>query len=158
MNALRRPNARHLPKPGVTFTGNGCDTAATDLTLHIAPINGKNVKIVINERESKGTPMDLRGIREKLGMTQRGLAAALGITAAYMNDLEHNRREITDARIMGVADPKLRRLLANARAQEYRAKIDMLLCPVRSDPRKRFTVPTEEIVFGKPKSITSSQT
>lgn len=57
MNALRRPNARHLPKPGVTFTGNGCDTAATDLTLHIAPINGKNVKIVINERESKGPTM-----------------------------------------------------------------------------------------------------
>lgn len=90
--------------------------------------------------------MNLRAIRDKAGLTQRDMAATLGITAAYMNDLEHDRRQLTDARIMACSDATIRTSLIAERVREYQAKIWMLRAskPIYLDPRKRFTVQAGE--------------
>ena len=46
---------------------------------------------------------ELRRLRQEAGLTLRGLAATLGISAAHLSDIEHNRRRPSDDLLRRIA-------------------------------------------------------
>lgn len=68
----------------------------------------------------------IKELRKASGMTQRDLAKALKITAAYLNDIEHDRRNIPDARILACGVAGIKNALIGARCAELESRISFL--------------------------------
>ena len=60
---------------------------------------------------------EIRRLRLQAGYTLRGLAADLGVSAAHMSDIEHNRRRPSEKLLRKIAD-KLRKTGATYEALE----------------------------------------
>lgn len=66
---------------------------------------------------------DIKVLRSCFGLTQREMAERLGITAAYLNDIEHGRRRLPDERIMACKITGIRGALIASRICEYERTI-----------------------------------
>jgi transcriptional regulator with XRE-family HTH domain len=64
--------------------------------------------------------MEIRRLRNQAGMTLRGLAGTLEISAAHLSDIEHNRRRPSDDLLRKIAR-SLRKAGASLEALEYLA-------------------------------------
>jgi transcriptional regulator with XRE-family HTH domain len=60
---------------------------------------------------------EIRRLRLRAGFTLRGLAADLGVSAAHMSDIEHNRRRPSEKLLRKIAD-KLRKVGATYESLE----------------------------------------
>src|SRR4051794_31415926 len=78
----------------------------------------------------------IRPLRVRLGLTQASLAARLGISASYLNLVEHDRRPVTSAMLLELArvlDVDLRTLAAGADGDLLASLVEIFSDPLFED-------------------------
>jgi transcriptional regulator with XRE-family HTH domain len=58
----------------------------------------------VNDMSEMHLGQEIRRLRAEAGLSLRGLASDLGISAAHLSDIEHNRRRPSEALLKRIAD------------------------------------------------------